>query len=49
MTLSNSTRIKANSSMHTMKNIHRDIEKKGFTDVLIRDYSEFSLKKWSKI
>jgi hypothetical protein len=36
------------NSVHLIKDIERDIEKKGFTNVLIRDHSVFSLKKWNK-
>lgn len=30
------------------KRIHKTLEKKGFTNVLIRDNSEFALNKWTR-
>lgn len=45
-TLSNYS--KTLSPSYSVQKYQKDLEKKGFTNVLIRDHSEFSLSKWTK-
>ena len=48
-TMTESNQIDQNKrTLGMKKKIHRNLEKKGFTNVLIRDHSEFMLNKWTK-